>query len=141
MLTMMPVTPMPGFGATNDELAQMADQLSSWSAMRSDIVDAFAVLSPADRQRLAEMIIARSPGKADDVAYALKQSGDTTERKVFKYGTVWAVLGTVSMAASAYHGYKRNQSVGWALWWGFCGGAFPVITPVIAVAQGYGKRK
>jgi hypothetical protein len=48
---------------------------------------------------------------------------------------------TASMAASAYHGYKRNHSVGWALWWGFMGAVFPVITPVIAVAQGFGKRK
>jgi hypothetical protein len=53
----------------------------------------------------------------------------------------WGILGTVSMAASAYHGYKRNQSIGWALGWGFLGALFPVITPTIAVAQGFGKRK
>lgn len=46
----------------------------------------------------------------------------------------------VSSAASAYHGYKRNDSVGWAVAWGLLGAAFPVITPVVAVAQGYGKR-
>lgn len=54
---------------------------------------------------------------------------------------VWGMASTVSMAASAYHGYKRNQSVGWALAWGLMGALFPVITPVIAVAQGFGKRK
>jgi hypothetical protein len=53
----------------------------------------------------------------------------------------WAALSTASMAASAFHGYKRNQSVGWALVWGAFGALFPVITPVIAVAQGYGDRK
>jgi hypothetical protein len=49
------------------------------------------------------------------------------------------VLSTASMAASAYHGYKRNRSVGWAVAWGVAGAIFPIITPVIAVAQGFGK--
>ena len=53
----------------------------------------------------------------------------------------WYTISTVSMAASAYHGYRRNNSLGWALWWGFMGSLFPIFTPVIAVAQGYGKRK
>jgi hypothetical protein len=53
----------------------------------------------------------------------------------------WTAVSTASMAASAYHGYKRNTSVGWALWWGLCGGLFPVIVPTIAVAQGFGKRE
>jgi len=54
---------------------------------------------------------------------------------------VWGIVATASMAASAYHGYKRNDSIGWALVWAFMGTLFPVITPVIAVAQGYGQRK
>lgn len=53
-------------------------------------------------------------------------------------GIFW-VVDVASMAASTYHGYKRNNSVGWAIWWGFMGSLFPVITPVIAVAQGFGK--
>lgn len=53
----------------------------------------------------------------------------------------WSAVSTASMAASAYHGYKRNESVGWALWWGLMGAMFPIITPVIGVAQGFGKRK
>lgn len=58
-----------------------------------------------------------------------------------KWGTIWGVASTLSMAASAFHGYRRNGSIGWAIWWGFMGATFPVITPVIAVAQGYSKRK
>jgi hypothetical protein len=53
--------------------------------------------------------------------------------------TIWGVLSVASAGASAYHGYKRNESVGWALWWGICGAALPVITPAIAFAQGFGK--
>lgn len=56
------------------------------------------------------------------------------------YVAVWSMLSTASMAASAYHGYKRNDSVGWALVWGLCGALFPVITPTIALAQGFGKK-
>lgn len=54
--------------------------------------------------------------------------------------TALAVVSTASMAVSAYHGYKRNNSIGWAIMWGFCGGLFPVITPIIAYAQGFGKE-
>jgi hypothetical protein len=54
---------------------------------------------------------------------------------------VWGVLGTISMAASVYHGYKRNDSLGWALVWGFFGAVAPVVTPVVGIAQGFGKRK
>lgn len=53
----------------------------------------------------------------------------------------WTAVSTVSMAACAYHGYKRNEDIAWAIWWGFMGGFFPIITPTIAVAQGYGKRE
>lgn len=49
------------------------------------------------------------------------------------------LLSTVSAGASAYHGYKRNKSVGWALVWGFFGGSFPIVVPAIALAQGFGK--
>lgn len=56
-------------------------------------------------------------------------------------GVEYAFMGVsmLSMAASTYHGYKRNKSVGWAIWWGVMGAMFPIITPVIAFAQGYGK--
>jgi hypothetical protein len=55
--------------------------------------------------------------------------------------TFWMLAGVVSGGLCAYHGYKRNDSVGWAIVWGLLGGAFPVITPAIALAQGFGKPK
>ena len=55
------------------------------------------------------------------------------------YWTIYPLLGTVSVAACVYHGYKRNNSIGWAIGWGLLGGLFPVVTPIIAVAQGFGK--
>jgi len=58
-----------------------------------------------------------------------------TLRRIYNY------VAPVTGAAAIYHGYKRNDSVGWALWWGLMGAAFPVITIPIALAQGFGKRK
>lgn len=55
--------------------------------------------------------------------------------------TVWRVLAVASSGVCAYHGYRRNESVGWALAWGLFGAAMPVMAPSIAFAQGYGKPK
>lgn len=57
------------------------------------------------------------------------------------YGVIWGVLGTVSTAVSAFHGYRRHGSVGGALGWGLLGGLFPVLTPTIALAQGFARPK
>jgi hypothetical protein len=77
------------------------------------------------------------PGIVPSAASGYGECGDDVNISVL----LWSALSTASMAASAYHGYKRNDSVGWALGWGFLGAVFPVITPTIAVAQGFGKRK
>jgi len=53
----------------------------------------------------------------------------------------WKTAALVSSALGAYHGYKRNKSVGWAIWWALMGGVAPIITPAIAAAQGFGKPK
>ena len=54
---------------------------------------------------------------------------------------IYALLALMSSAASAFHGYRRNQSIGWAIVWGLLGGIFPVFTPTIALAQGFGKPR
>jgi len=49
------------------------------------------------------------------------------------------VGGLIASAALTYHGYRRTQSVGWALVWGVLGGAaWPFALP-IAFAQGFGQ--
>lgn len=55
--------------------------------------------------------------------------------------TTWMALSAASAGLSAYHGYKRNLSVGWAIVWGLAGSAFPLISVAVALAQGYGKPK
>lgn len=49
-----------------------------------------------------------------------------------------AVAGT---ALGAYHGYKRTESLGWAIGWALLGGLFPFITIPVALAQGFGKAE
>jgi len=56
--------------------------------------------------------------------------------------TLIGILSTLSMAVSAYHGYKRNVNdspILWGIVWGGLGAIFPVITPVIAIAEGYAQ--
>jgi len=69
----------------------------------------------------------------------LSQDTDTSSRSTL-YKVLWGALGVAGTAISAYHGYKRNKSVGWAIWWGLMGGIFPVVTVPVAFAQGFGKR-
>lgn len=55
---------------------------------------------------------------------------------------IWRIAAGVSAVASAYHGYKRHgDSIGWGIAWFLLGGLFPVITPGVAVIQGFGKRR
>ncbi len=62
-------------------------------------------------------------------------------------GITWATVATVSSLASVYHGYRRNTpkgagpALGWGLWWGLMGAMFPLVTPVVGVAQGWAKPK
>lgn len=53
----------------------------------------------------------------------------------------WQLLAWTGVGVSAYHGYKRNDSVAWAIAWGLSGGYFPFITVPVALAQGYGERR
>jgi len=71
--------------------------------------------------------------------YPQSMGANQAETAGFVWGSLYSVLAIASTGLSAYHGYKRNDSVGWALWWGFCGALFPVVTPAIAFAQGFGK--
>ena len=50
-----------------------------------------------------------------------------------------ALFGSAAGVAGAYHGYKRNDSVGWAIGWGALGYLFwPIAVPVM-IAQGFGR--
>ena len=50
-------------------------------------------------------------------------------------------LGMVAGAACAYHGFKRNESAGWAVAWAAFGSGAPFLALPIALAQGFGRRE
>lgn len=54
---------------------------------------------------------------------------------------VLAAIYLAATAAGAYHGYQRNDSVGWAIVWGLSAGLFPYFALPIAAAQGYGEPR
>jgi hypothetical protein len=101
---------------------------------RTSVGNAMALLTKAEAKQLGQILIGKGVD-ASTVEAGYRQAFPTQR------SAIYGVIATASAAASAYHGYKRNQSIGWALWWGFCGGLFPILTPVLAVAQGYGKAK
>lgn len=53
---------------------------------------------------------------------------------------LWGVLTIAGTAMGAFHGYRRNNSIGWAIGWAVLGGLFPVIAIPIMLAQGFGKK-
>jgi hypothetical protein len=54
---------------------------------------------------------------------------------MFRVGTV------LSLPLLTYHGYKRTNSLGWALAWGLLGTIVWPITVPVAFAQGFAERK
>jgi len=67
----------------------------------------------------------------------------STAPTTFKRGLAiaYGIAGVAGAAIGAYHGYKRNDSVGWAIAWAFLGSLAPVVVIPVAYAQGIGERK
>jgi hypothetical protein len=71
---------------------------------------------------------------------ALRENGGRVGAETVGGIGLWPMLALVSAGASAYHGYHRNHgSVPWLLGWGALGAIFPVITPGVALIEGFGK--
>lgn len=79
-----------------------------------------------------------SPGIGQE---ELTATYNPTETRKSIMSAVWGVASVAGAAAGAYHGYKRNQSIGWAFVWALAGSVAPVITVPVAFAQGFGKPK
>lgn len=80
---------------------------------------------------------------AEDPAAIMEQRRAANRKRLGPRGSilVYGVL-FASASASAYHGYKRSRgSTGAAVGWGLLGLIFPIITPAVALAQGFGDPK
>jgi len=143
---------VPGFGAEvpaaapPDLLQQLAERIRGMGSA-SAIQAVLAVLpTMAERQDVA----VRAMALGADGVQVQRALDNLAQRPGFHLFAkplplavqlTWGILSTASFAASVYHGYKRNDSLGWALGWGAMGALFPVITPTIALAQGFGQPK
>lgn len=81
-------------------------------------------------------------GNTVKVLFGLKGLGEAAEEGSVSpglYGLV-ALISAIGATSGAYHGYKRNNSIGWAIGWFLLGGWFPLITIPVSLAQGYAKR-
>lgn len=56
-------------------------------------------------------------------------------------GTTYSLVKLAAVGAGAFHGYRRNKSIGWAIAWALLAGLSPIITTGVAVAQGFGQPK
>lgn len=101
-------------------------------------VRSIAPLAPIPRVRVgAEGGSLRDPGDPTAIQPAPSPVAFPDLPEISPFDRVLSIAGA---GIGAYHGYKRNDSVGWAIGWGVLGAMFPVITSAVAFAQGVGKR-
>ena len=99
----------------------------------------FPIRSPLSRRRFRFLF-----GLEEDKPVKAPASGTLGQVNVSELTPGQQFYGAASLAstiAGAYHGYKRNDSVGWAIVWALLSGPFwPVAVPVM-LAQGFGDPK
>lgn len=65
----------------------------------------------------------------------------TTQAGAMYIGSMRLAYSALGAAFGGIHGYRRNGGkMGWAVAWGAAGAFLPLLTGIVAVAQGYGKR-
>jgi len=130
-----------GLGEASDQLDREIDGflLRAPKPTSSEVSSFLQLYSGEDRSRAARRLIERgvSPTAVSNALSWL----DTSSKFRISANTWNGILTLASAAASAYHGYRRNQSIPWAAVWFAFGTIFPIFTSVIALAQGYAKPK
>jgi len=119
-----------------NKLAAEVDQLPA-----ADLADIFDQFTTRERKQLIVDLIAAGvdPLRINDAMRELDFRRTTRLRRGTR-AALW-LLALTSGGASAFHGYRRNQHIGWALVWFSLGTLFPVPTLAVGFAQGFGRRK
>lgn len=82
--------------------------------------------------------IPSAPPPSDQTVINIERTTHVLNSPLYK---AYRALGMVGAIAGAYHGYKRNESVGWAIGWGFFGSILPFVALPVAYFQGFGKKE
>lgn len=124
---------------TKDEIALAADSLLKLGVnLTPSVIRDYFLLLPDKAWKDAGLALLDRGVNPQIVAAGLQLA----QAKVrIPWSTVGGALTVASAALSAYHGYRRNQSIGWGLWWFIMGTLFPIVVPVLAVSQGFGQPK
>lgn len=104
-----------------------------------------SVVDPGSSESSSTVIASDSKssasGRSAPSANQAPSAGPSGPAKNQAVGYINRVGQVVVGTAAIYHGYKRNESIGWALVWGILGTTFwPIAAPIMA-AQGFGQPK
>ena len=76
-----------------------------------------------------------------EIPFAVGDSEDAAIVATSALAITLYALHVAGTAVGAYHGWKRNESVGWTIGWALLGGLAPYIVIPVAFAQGISKKK
>jgi hypothetical protein len=68
-----------------------------------------------------------------------KALSNSVEDDAFLGLGIWGVISLSAAVLGTYHGYRRDNSIGWALGWGFFGATVPVIALPLMFAEGFAE--
>lgn len=98
---------------------------------------AMGVIIPTPEPVFSDAITAMD--NMDDMT-RYQQIAITYGKGVAVVAAIHTVLRPISMIVCGIHGYRRNDSnTGAGVLWGAGGFFFPIVAPIVAFAQGYGK--
>lgn len=113
------------------------DEPEIWGVPRGLLEHGFGADPPAAMPSDEQAALESGATNLDEVTV----TGDPNAPVPFYESTAYRLFALAGAGVGAYHGYKRNDSVWWALGWGFLGSIFPIFVIPIAFAQGIGKPK
>ena len=130
---------LAGLGAEQTQLDADLDAflLAHPTPTQGDVIDFLKLYQGDARNVVAQALVARGLPSAT-VGRALAFTNTMTGW--FTRTNILGALSVASAVVSGIHGFRRHRgSIGWGLMWFLGGTVFPVVTPALAIAQGFWK--